>query len=308
MAKQKEIVTISDITKFGDSLAKSIRANLRSVTPKLGGSGMVKLSNAQSRAGKTSISIVIGEGKKDPKSPTPTNYRNGPGRHGLERRQPLHHGPRADDRPGHSATVRLGPFAAIRSRSSSTAWRRRCSSATSIWPTPRKGCRRRATAETSAIRRRLSIERPTTRRRRSSARRSDSVVRLYVETNGVAGLQSRESGVGQSRPVHRTHVAVPLDGSNQFPAGNWEITSQIDLNNPTLGLHRGRGAIDLRHGRGPGGNITSDAAADRLGDLPRHARTAGYATSTSTSRNNPYDICDPKASTATAPRRWSTRW
>jgi len=69
MAK-KEIVKISDITKFGDSLAKSIRANLRAVTPKLGGAGMVKLSKAQSRAGKTTISIVIGEGKKDPKSPT----------------------------------------------------------------------------------------------------------------------------------------------------------------------------------------------------------------------------------------------
>lgn len=62
----KEIVKISDITKFGDSLAKSIRANLRAVTKKLGGSGMVKLSNATSRGGNTSINIVIGDGKKDP--------------------------------------------------------------------------------------------------------------------------------------------------------------------------------------------------------------------------------------------------
>ena len=67
---EKQIVKISDITKFGDSLAKSIRANLRSVTKKLGGSGMVKLTNATSRGGNTSINILIGDGKKDPNSLT----------------------------------------------------------------------------------------------------------------------------------------------------------------------------------------------------------------------------------------------
>ena len=69
MAKT-EIVKISDITKFGDSLAKSIRARLRNVTKKLGGAGMVKLSSGTSRDGQAKISIVIGEGRKDPTSPT----------------------------------------------------------------------------------------------------------------------------------------------------------------------------------------------------------------------------------------------
>ena len=70
MATKKEIVKISDITKFGNSLAKSIRARLRAVTKKLGGSGMVKLTNGTSRDGQAKITIVIGEGKKDPTSPT----------------------------------------------------------------------------------------------------------------------------------------------------------------------------------------------------------------------------------------------
>lgn len=70
MAKPTEIVKISDITKFGNRLAASIRANLRAVSKKLGGGGMVKLARATSRAGKTSISITIGEGRMDPNSPT----------------------------------------------------------------------------------------------------------------------------------------------------------------------------------------------------------------------------------------------
>lgn len=70
MAKTTEIVKISDITKFGNRLASSIRANLRAVSKKLGGAGMVKLAKATSRAGKTSISITIGEGRMDPNSPT----------------------------------------------------------------------------------------------------------------------------------------------------------------------------------------------------------------------------------------------
>lgn len=70
MAQIKEIVKISDIVKFGNVLAQSIRASLRGVTKKLGGSGMVKLTKGQSRNGLASISIVIGEGKKDPNSPT----------------------------------------------------------------------------------------------------------------------------------------------------------------------------------------------------------------------------------------------
>ena len=56
------IVKISDITKFGDSLARSIRANL-GWSKQL--RGAVKLHTARTNSGDTSIVITVGEGKTD---------------------------------------------------------------------------------------------------------------------------------------------------------------------------------------------------------------------------------------------------
>lgn len=62
MARKPKIVKISDITKFGDSLARSIRANLR-WSKKL--RGQVKLHKAKEGGDVTSIEITIAEGNPD---------------------------------------------------------------------------------------------------------------------------------------------------------------------------------------------------------------------------------------------------
>ncbi len=90
---------------------------------------------------------------------------------------------------------------------------------------------------------------------------ADAIVRIYLETNGVAGLQS--GGANPDTFLGKT-VAVPLDGTNQFPNGQWSYTVPRDLNDPLLGL----GIDGLRTfyttGEDPAGNVTVDANADAL--------------------------------------------
>lgn len=62
MPRKPKIVTISDITKFGDSLARSLRSRLR-WSKKL--RGQVKLHKANERGDVTTISITIAEGNPD---------------------------------------------------------------------------------------------------------------------------------------------------------------------------------------------------------------------------------------------------
>ena len=88
---------------------------------------------------------------------------------------------------------------------------------------------------------------------------ADAIVRVYVDTNGVAGLQS--SGANADRFIGLT-VALPYDGSNQFPNGQWQLTSTLNLNDIGLGSDGLRRvfvtAEDLA------GNVTPDANADLL--------------------------------------------
>jgi len=93
---------------------------------------------------------------------------------------------------------------------------------------------------------------------------ADSVVRLYVETNGVAGLQSRESGAATPDLFLGLTVAVPLDGTNQFPGGQWEIESMLDLNSPLLGFSEDGVRRLYVTGEDLAGNITADGSADVL--------------------------------------------
>ena len=90
---------------------------------------------------------------------------------------------------------------------------------------------------------------------------ANAIVRLFAETNGVAGLQS--TGAGADLYLGLT-VASPLDGSNQFPAGQWSYTTPLDLNNPALGFaHDGPRSIYMT-AEDLAGNVTPDAAADLL--------------------------------------------
>ena len=60
---------------------------------------------------------------------------------------------------------------------------------------------------------------------------ANNIVRLYVENGKAVGLQT--SGADADIFLGKT-VANPLDGTNQFPLGQWTITSSLDLNNPNL--------------------------------------------------------------------------
>lgn len=58
---------------------------------------------------------------------------------------------------------------------------------------------------------------------------ADAIVRLYVDTNGNGTLD------GADRLIAET-VATPVDGTNQDPTGRWTATSNVNLNDSSLGL------------------------------------------------------------------------
>ena len=90
---------------------------------------------------------------------------------------------------------------------------------------------------------------------------ADTIVRLYVESNGVAGLQS--TGAAPDLFLGLT-TATPLDGTNQFPGGQWSFTTPLDLNNPALGFTKDGVRVIYSTGEDVAGNTTTDAAADVL--------------------------------------------
>ncbi|HND52074.1 MAG TPA: hypothetical protein PLV92_06750, partial [Pirellulaceae bacterium] len=93
---------------------------------------------------------------------------------------------------------------------------------------------------------------------------ANALTRLYVESNGVPGLQSRESGSANPDLFLGESVANPLDGSNQFPGGQWRIDSMLDLNNPNLGFSKDGVRRLYVTGEDLAGNVTPDASADNL--------------------------------------------
>ncbi len=55
---------------------------------------------------------------------------------------------------------------------------------------------------------------------------ANAIIRAYVDRTGN-GFTADDLLIGQT-------VAIPLDGTNQAPNGEWEITSTIDMNDPVL--------------------------------------------------------------------------
>ncbi|MFO0904332.1 MAG: dockerin type I domain-containing protein [Pirellulales bacterium] len=125
---------------------------------------------------------------------------------------------------------------------------------------------------------------------------ANSIVRLYVETNGVAGLQSRESGAVNPDLFIGLTVSNPLDGSNQFPAGNWELTSQLDLNNPNLGGFFTQDGVRRIYvtGEDLAGNITPDGNADVLNIFLDTRGPQVSRVDVNTRNNAAYNIWDHK--------------
>ena len=61
------------------------------------------------------------------------------------------------------------------------------------------------------------------------AAEANAVVRLYSDTNNNGVVDNGDLLLGAT-------TATPVDGTNQFPSGQWQIASNIDLNNPTFGF------------------------------------------------------------------------
>ena len=78
---------------------------------------------------------------------------------------------------------------------------------------------------------------------------ANSIVRLYVDVNGN-GIDGADVIIGQT-------VAIPADGTNQLPLGQWELTSDFDMNDPvrfgTLGFDGARRIF--AQAEDPAGNI-----------------------------------------------------
>ena len=56
---------------------------------------------------------------------------------------------------------------------------------------------------------------------------ANSIIRVYVQVPGPEGPVNVPIGLT---------VAIPLDGTNAFPNGSWGLVSNLDLNDPMLGL------------------------------------------------------------------------
>ncbi len=56
---------------------------------------------------------------------------------------------------------------------------------------------------------------------------ANSIVRAYLDVDASGTITGPDIFLGQN-------VAVPNDGTNQAPFGQWEITSSVDLNNPVV--------------------------------------------------------------------------
>ncbi|MDX1946758.1 MAG: DUF4394 domain-containing protein, partial [Pirellulaceae bacterium] len=119
---------------------------------------------------------------------------------------------------------------------------------------------------------------------------ANSVVRLYVDMNGN----------GTVEPATDIQIAVttaiPLDGTNQYPTGYWEATSNVDLNGPQFPLDGLR--TILATAEDVAGNINALSPLD-VTDLQIFLDTRGPQVTDVDINNagNPYDLFDPKPST-----------
>jgi hypothetical protein len=83
---------------------------------------------------------------------------------------------------------------------------------------------------------------------------ANSVVRLYADTNDNGQVDATDVYLGET-------TAIPLDGTNQTPNGQWSLTSTVDLNNPAYFPQDGIRHI-LATAEDAAGNVSSVAELD----------------------------------------------
>ena len=116
---------------------------------------------------------------------------------------------------------------------------------------------------------------------------ANSIVRAYVDVDNSSTLTAADVLIGQT-------VATPLDGTNQAPRGEWEITSTVSMNDPNQlpgliidGLRR-----ILLTAEDLSGNVTP---SDMVATLEIFVDTAGpQVTNVSITGNPAYDLFNLK--------------
>lgn len=128
---------------------------------------------------------------------------------------------------------------------------------------------------------------------------ADAVIRLYVDVNANGTINP-----GVDFYIGET-VAVPLDGTNQFPNGQWELTSVVDMNDWQLldALGNKNGIADdprdgvrhiLAYAEDLAGNVSTPPQAL---DIFIDTQGPQITDVDINNLNNPYDLFDPKPST-----------
>ncbi len=140
---------------------------------------------------------------------------------------------------------------------------------------------------------------------------ADAVVRVYLDVNNDGLADAGDILLGMT-------VAAPLDGSNQFPGGRWELTSTIDMNDPDVIASLVASGVVLAgeiDGLRPlivtaedvAGNLTESSDAVALDALAIFIDSRGpQVAQVNIAGHEPYDLFDPKPSTdGPTPLAWS---
>ena len=97
---------------------------------------------------------------------------------------------------------------------------------------------------------------------------ADAIIRVYADLTPDNGVDNFDVLLGLT-------VAEPLDGTNQFPNGQWRVTSTVDLNDPAFFPLDGLRRI-LVTAEDLAGNLSRrPASRPSPGDLRRHPGAAG---------------------------------
>jgi Ca2+-binding RTX toxin-like protein len=97
------------------------------------------------------------------------------------------------------------------------------------------------------------------------AAEANTVIRVWLDRDGdgVVDLPDNDGVLEAGEDVQLGEtVAVPLDGTNQFPNGLWTLTSTVDLNNPQLNLPEDGRRLLLVTAEDLAGNISSPASLE----------------------------------------------
>lgn len=121
---------------------------------------------------------------------------------------------------------------------------------------------------------------------------ANAIIRMFVDLNGNSTLDATDLQIGQT-------VALPFDGTNQFPNGQWEITSLYDLNQiglPPDGLRTlFVTAEDVAGNVGPGaGAVELEILIDTVGPQIIDVDINTFNNPLIPANDNPYDLFDPK--------------